>query len=258
MLDYASFPDQRQALIKDHLQQTGRVVCVQLAKELNVSEHTIRRDLQELANQGVCKKVYGGAVINAQNDGSLVQRMVLNSDRKQLLAKACIPYFKEHAFVFIDSGSTNLAIASMIPHDLALTVVTHTPAIAIALQSHQQCDVILLGGKISKQQGAAISSCSLKQLQTMHFDLAVLGACAIDAEVGVSAFDVEDAQFKHAIVKQSNNVLIAVTEEKLSSVARHKVAALDAISVLITDAKKNDIKLAEFKDTELELVYTSE
>ena len=92
----------------------------------------------------------------------------------------------------------------------------------------------------------------------MHIDLAVLGACAIDAEVGVSAFDVEDAQFKHAIVKQSNNVLIAVTEEKLSSVARHKVTALDAISVLVTDAKKNDIKLAEFKDTELKLVCTSE
>lgn len=257
MLDYASFPNQRQALIKDHLQQTGRVVCVQLAKQLNVSEHTIRRDLQELANQGVCKKVYGGAVLNAKNDGSLVQRLDLNDDRKQILAKACIPYFKEKAFIFIDSGSTNLAIAKMIPQNLELTVVTHTPSVAIALQSHEYCDVVLLGGKISKQQGAAIGTTSLKQLQTMHFDLAILGACAIDLEVGVSAFDIEDAQFKQAIVKQSNNVLIAVTEEKLSSVARHKVTDLDSISVLITEEKVREEKLAEFRKLELQLVFAS-
>ena len=257
MLDYASFPDQRQALIKDQLQQTGQVVCAKLAKQLNVSEHTIRRDLQELSSQGVCKKVYGGAVVNAKNEGSLVQRLDLNDDRKQILAKACIPYFKEKAFIFIDSGSTNLAIAKMIPKNLVLTVVTHTPSIAVALQSHEYCDVVLLGGKISKQQSAAIGTSSLKQLQTMHFDLAILGACAIDAQVGISAFDIEDAQFKKAIVEQSNNVLIAVTEEKLSSIARHKVTDLDSVSVLITEEKVKEEKLVEIRKGELQLVLAS-
>ncbi len=95
-----------------------------------------------MANQGVCKKVYGGAVLNAKNDGSLVQRLDLNDDRKQILAKACTPYFQEKAFIFIDSGSTNLAIAKMIPQNLELTVVTHTPSVAIALQSHEYCDVV--------------------------------------------------------------------------------------------------------------------
>ncbi|MFC3032753.1 DeoR/GlpR family DNA-binding transcription regulator [Pseudoalteromonas fenneropenaei] len=252
MLDYASFPDQRQALIKDRLQQNGRVVCVQLAAELNVSEHTIRRDLQELASQGVCKKVYGGAVIQAHTEGSFAQRVDLHADRKQALAKACIRFLNKDAIIFIDTGSTNLAIAQALPHDLPITVVTNAPAIAMALQSHDLCDVILLGGKISKQQGAAIGSSALQQLQTMYFDLCVVGACAVDSNVGLSAFDVEDAQFKQAIIKQSNAVLIAVTEDKLGAVARHKVTTMDSISILVTEA--NPAKLADFKALDVNIV----
>lgn len=62
MLDYAAFPQQRQALICQILQENGRVVCAELAARLQVSEHTIRRDLHELSREGFCKKVYGGAV----------------------------------------------------------------------------------------------------------------------------------------------------------------------------------------------------
>ena len=63
MLDYAAFPEQRQVLIQQILQENGRVVCSDLASRLNVSEHTIRRDLHELSKEGFCKKVYGGAVM---------------------------------------------------------------------------------------------------------------------------------------------------------------------------------------------------
>ena len=69
MLDYAAFPEQRQALIYQILQENGRVICSELANRLGVSEHTIRRDLHELSKDGVCKKVYGGAVRTGVNRG---------------------------------------------------------------------------------------------------------------------------------------------------------------------------------------------
>ena len=74
MLDYAAFPDQRQALIYQILQENGRVICTELAARLGVSEHTIRRDLHELCKEGVCKKVYGGAVISLPESADIAAR----------------------------------------------------------------------------------------------------------------------------------------------------------------------------------------
>jgi DeoR/GlpR family transcriptional regulator of sugar metabolism len=72
LLDYAAFPQQRQALICQILQENGRVVCAELAARLQVSEHTIRRDLHELSREGFCKKVYGGAVLSLPEAGTTV------------------------------------------------------------------------------------------------------------------------------------------------------------------------------------------
>ena len=72
MLDYAVFPDQRQARIRQILAEKGRVVCMELAAQLGVSEHTIRRDLHGLSKEGICKKVYGGAVATLPDTGHFV------------------------------------------------------------------------------------------------------------------------------------------------------------------------------------------
>jgi len=74
MLDYAAFPEQRQDLIRQILQENGRVVCAELATRMQVSEHTIRRDLQELSKEGICKKVYGGAVLQLADAGNFHSR----------------------------------------------------------------------------------------------------------------------------------------------------------------------------------------
>ena len=82
MLDYAAFPQQRQALICQIMQENGRVVCAELATRLNVSEHTIRRDLHELSKGGFCKKVYGGAVMNLPEAGDYSERKDKNMATK--------------------------------------------------------------------------------------------------------------------------------------------------------------------------------
>ena len=83
MLDYAAFPEQRQALIYQILQENGRVICSELANRLGVSEHTIRRDLHELSKDGVCKKVYGGAVIALPESEDIAVRKGINVAKKQ-------------------------------------------------------------------------------------------------------------------------------------------------------------------------------
>ncbi len=92
MLDYAAFPEQRQELIRQILRDQGRVVCVDLAAQMQVSEHTIRRDLHELSKEGVCKKVYGGAVLQIPEAGSFQSR------KEQNHAVVCQPGKKRHLY----------------------------------------------------------------------------------------------------------------------------------------------------------------
>ncbi len=89
MLDYAAFPQQRQALICQILQENGRVVCAELAARLQVSEHTIRRDLHELSREGFCKKVYGGAVLSLPEAGITVSGKIKPRDKAQDRATVC-------------------------------------------------------------------------------------------------------------------------------------------------------------------------
>ena len=89
MLDYAAFPEQRQALIRQLLHNDGRVQCSTLVEQLGVSEHTIRRDLQVLADEGLCKRVYGGAVSVLGDVADFQQRIGQNSAEKKNCARLC-------------------------------------------------------------------------------------------------------------------------------------------------------------------------
>jgi DeoR/GlpR family transcriptional regulator of sugar metabolism len=254
MLDYASFPDQRQAFIKTKLLQDGRVICVQLAVELGVSEHTIRRDLQELANQGVCKKVYGGAVNALFPPPSLAERVLASGADKQKLGEATAKLLRDGCCVFIDAGSTNMAIAKALTPDRSITFVTHVPAIAIELLKLENCEVILVGGKLNKKTGASQGPNTIRQIENMFFDQCVLGACAIDPIEGITVFDFDDAEIKRCIVRQSSEVLIAVTQDKLATVAKHKVMSANEVSSLVVEAGSSIGLISKFDQLQINII----
>jgi DeoR/GlpR family transcriptional regulator of sugar metabolism len=122
--------------------------------------------------------------------------------------------------VFIDAGSTNLAIARAIPAGLNVTVVTNTPAIAAELTGRADIDLVLIGGKVDPAVGAAIDAMALRQLELMRPDLCVLGVCGVAVETGLSADVFEDAVFKRLACSASQRIVAAITTEKLG----HKAA----------------------------------
>lgn len=152
MLDYAAFPQQRQALICQILQEDGRVVCADLAQRLQVSEHTIRRDLHELSKDGYCKKVYGGAVMTLPESMEYNERKEKNRATKSRIAQKCAQLVKPGGCIFIDTGTTNLAMAEALPGELALTVVTNSPEIAAVLLKKPLYEVVMLGGLVQRAE----------------------------------------------------------------------------------------------------------
>ncbi|MBJ3590514.1 DeoR/GlpR transcriptional regulator [Salmonella enterica subsp. enterica serovar Saintpaul] len=235
MLDYAAFPEQRQALIYQALQENGRVICSELASRLGVSEHTIRRDLHELSKDGVCKKVYGGAVISLPASEDIAVRKNINKAKKSSIAQRCARLVKSGSCIFIDSGSTNLAMAEALPAELALTVVTNSPEIAAVLLKKPLFDVIILGGQVQRSSGGCVGTSAISQLQGILFDQGFIGGCAMAPESGLTGFDYADCEFKKAVIKQCNETIVALTADKIPAVARYIVTESNNIDVIVVE-----------------------
>lgn len=257
MLDYAAFPEQRQNKIRQLLREQGRVICTILARDMQVSEHTIRRDLNELAQEGICRRVHGGAVSMLDELGSFEQRIEQNQAEKIKIAQACSLLIKQGACVFIDTGSTNLEIARNLPAHIAFTVVTNSPSIAIESMKRPLCEVILIGGKLNREIGASIDTSAANQINHIHFDQCFIGGCALDPQMGVTIFDYEEAEFKKVLIQRSNQVIMGVTADKLPGVARYTIASCDQISILVMDKSLNPNIVELFADTSIKIVMAS-
>lgn len=226
---------ERQNLLLQRLRTDGRVIAAAAARELSISEDTIRRDLREMAAAGLCRRVYGGALPAGDAGGTLTERLRFKPERKEALARAAVPLFQPGMTVFIDAGSTNLAIAQALPPGLRLTVITNAPGVASALVGRDEIDVVVLGGKLDHRTGAVIGARAIADAAVFRPDICVLGSCGFDASAGISAQDFDEAEFKRAVARRSRSVLAAITNEKLGVAAPFEVVPVNSSDHLVLE-----------------------
>jgi DeoR/GlpR family transcriptional regulator of sugar metabolism len=227
---------QRQSLIAQRLKSADRVIAAELAGEFKVSEDTIRRDLREMAAAGLCERVYGGALPVSAAPSSLTERMNEEPERKMKVARAAVSVLERGMLVFIDAGSTNLAVAMSIPAGLDLTIATNSPAVANALFGRPDLELIVIGGRVDRKTGAAIGGTAMREAGGLSPDLCILGACGLDRDAGITAFDLEDALFKRAIALRSRKVLVAILNKKLGAKAAFSVLPAGECDYLAVEA----------------------
>ena len=176
---------ERQQQILERLDRDGRVLAAALAEAFATSEDTIRRDLRDLAGRGLCRRVYGGALPVSPASSSAQIRAGEATDRKAALGRALAALVAPDSLLFVDSGSTNLAAVKAFPDDLRLTVATHDPAIAAALLTKPKVTLWLIGGRVSRETGAALGGRTLADVEALRPELALLGVCALDPVAGL-------------------------------------------------------------------------
>lgn len=230
-------PGERLQTILELLQAQGRVVASELATTFGVSEDSIRRDLRELAHQGKCRRVYGGALLPPPAVTSLAERRDVAVDDKRDIGLLAAALIKPRQVLLIDAGSTNLAIAACIPENLDLTVVTNSPDLAVVASARAGVQVVLLGGHYNMRIGGTLGGQAIEQLREVRADLCFPGACAVDAGHGVWAMDVEEAALKRAMIAASGITVIAATTEKLGPEGTYLVAKADQIDHVLLDRK---------------------
>jgi DeoR/GlpR family transcriptional regulator of sugar metabolism len=249
-------PHERQAEILRKLTEEGRVLAADLAILFETSEDTIRRDLREMAAQGVCRRVYGGALpIDAPPP--LSRRIEIAPDRKAALARRAAQLIKPGSSLFIDAGSANLAIARELPADASLTVITNAPLIAAALMERPDIEVALIGGRMDHKSGAILGAKAMAEASSYRTDLCILGSCGLDIETGVSASFLEEAEFKRAMAKASRGVIAAVTNEKLGRPAPFPVISLSERFTFVVEHDADDEICAHFAQSGAHFVKAS-
>jgi DeoR/GlpR family transcriptional regulator of sugar metabolism len=225
---------ERREVIAGRLAQGQSVGATALADEFAVSPDAIRRDLRMLAAEGRCRRVYGGALPVSPASSAMAVRAGEAIERKLALAKAAIELIRPGEFLFLDNGSTNSALARLLP-DLDLTVATNSAAVAASLANRRDLRLLLIGGVVTPEIGGCVDATSVLAIQQMNIDRCFLGACSVSCGEGISAFDPADALFKRALMARSRAVVVMVATDKLGTRAPHRVAALEEIDGIVVE-----------------------
>lgn len=237
----SSPPLARREIIANRLEQGAPVNAVDLAGEFDVSEDAIRRDLRALAAQGRCRRVYGGALPLSPASTPISVRLEQNSDRKRNLARTALSLIQPDEWLFLDSGSTNLALARMLPVDMGISVATNSISIAAAVLERKGIPLTMIGGAVDREVGGCVATGAVLALHNINIDRAFMGVCALSREDGICAFDDQDAAFKRALVEVSQHIVVMATHEKLNTRARHRVTPLQRLSALVVEAEAANI-----------------
>jgi DeoR/GlpR family transcriptional regulator of sugar metabolism len=225
--------EQRKQLLLDRLAKDGRIVAKELSVELGLSEDTIRRDLRELAGEGRLTRVHGGALPASPTVANLAARRSMATEEKARLGRKAASLIQRKQRVFIDGGTTHLELVRALPLDLELTIITHSPTIAAALEPHQSIEVILIGGKLFRHSMVAVGAEALEQIQRLRIDVGFVGLTGLHPEEGGTTGDFEEAAIKRAIIARSGESIALMTGEKLGTASAYGVCTLAELSKVV-------------------------
>jgi DeoR/GlpR family transcriptional regulator of sugar metabolism len=230
---------ERKALLLKNLKNDGRLVAKDFSARLQISEDTIRRDLRELAADGLLQRVHGGALPLSPTTVPLHSRRAVSIDEKVRLAKKSALLLKSGQRIFMDGGTSNLELVRKLPIDFRATIATHSPHIAAALEFHLNVDTILIGGAVFRHSMVTVGAEALLSISRMRFDLCIIGITGLRSDTGLMTGDFEEAAIKRAIIAQSNDVMVLVTRDKLHAVSAFVIDDISRLTdvVVVKEAK---------------------
>ncbi|MEJ8845481.1 DeoR/GlpR family DNA-binding transcription regulator [Variovorax rhizosphaerae] len=206
---------QRKQHILEALRRDGQVIARALSEELALSEDTIRRDLRELAAEGLLQRVHGGALPLAPAEADFPGREKIATADKRLIGRAAARMVLPGQVVFIDGGTTAVQMARHLPASLRATVVTHSPSVAVELAGHAGVEVVLVGGRLFKHSMVAVGAAALQAIAQVRADTYFMGVTGVQAQAGLTTADLEEAHIKRALMAASAETVVLASSEKI-------------------------------------------
>lgn len=219
------------------LQKEQRVLVSELSQRYDVTDETIRRDLEKLESEGYVKRTYGGAVLNKNisMDMPLRIREKTNRREKQVIARLAARLVEEGDSIMLDSSSTSLMIARELKEMNKLTVVTNSVEVLIEFAGHDGIQVISTGGTLRDSSLSLVGTAAQKVLHGYNVDKAIVSCKGIDMEKGVTDSSDVEADVKNAMRSCAKRTILAVDSSKFGQVSFVRFMELGQGDMLVTD-----------------------
>lgn len=227
---------ERYQTILQLLQERGTVTVAELSERLHISESTIRRDLNTLADMGKLNKVFGGATSVKQSYGiyetDVANRSDFKSEEKTAIARYAATLIQDGDFVYIDAGTTTSRLIDFIENRSAIYVTNGIVHAQKLVQKGLQ--TYITGGRIKPLTEAVIGPTGIKNISSLNFTKAFMGTNGIDLDAGYSTPDIDEARIKEAAVQNSYMTFVLADSSKFRKVCAVTFAPLST-ACIITD-----------------------
>lgn len=244
---------QRRQLILDKLKTQGQVSVADLSAEWAVSEDTVRRDLRDLADEGLVQRVHGGALPASPAVADYGVRESLSPEIKRALGRAAAALIRPGQLVAIDGGTSTLELVRALSPDVSFTAVTHSPVIASELRLRPRIEVLVLGGRLFRHSMVAVGSETVDAISRLRVDLFFLGATGLRLDTGATTGDWEEAAVKRAFCRASAETVLMVSPEKWGAASAHQIVPTAELSVLVVSGT-DEAALAPYRALGLTIV----
>jgi DeoR/GlpR family transcriptional regulator of sugar metabolism len=245
---------ERQAYILHQVNLHNKVLSSSLSEEMNVSEDTIRRDLQDLAEEGKIIKVHGGALSNSFNYVNYPSTKVYSHEQKRSIAHKVVNLIKDGMFILTTGGTTIIELARVLPPQLKATFISGSIPAVLEYLHHPGIDVILIGDRVSKSSKITVGGDAIAKIKQLRADLCLLGVNSINMHNGITDNDWDIVQIKKAMIESAEKTVCMTISEKINSVQPIQVCPITGINTLVTELPPDDPLLDPFREAGLEIL----
>lgn len=275
---------ERRNYILARVRRDGRITTKELVEELGLAEDTIRKDFQDLSAKGLVQRVHGGVLrleketdqADAQSAAKILQeihalqaaatgresrekhvdfyeRVTRHPGAKKKLAARAAQLVSDIHVLYIDGSTTTLWFAEALPEDFSGTVITNSPAVALALCKYPDVEINIVGGTLQKVDRVVQGSRAIEQLQNLNIECSVLGISSLSAQHGLTYPSSGEAIYKREIMNHSRKVIAIANREKLATSATFLSKEISAVDILVTNETREEI-LGPFREAGLEVI----
>jgi DeoR/GlpR family transcriptional regulator of sugar metabolism len=251
---------ERQRIIREILEREGIVRNTELKEVLHVSAVTIRSDLRELENAGLCEVIWGGAVYKRtpttpDQTRSLVERTKLNPEAKKRIGSRAAQLIEAGQTLIVDAGSTTVELINHLPREMDyLRIVTPALNIAAAAAHFPYVELVMTGGILRQLTSSLMGPQVLYSLELINADIVFLGAEGFDLEHGVTTSNILEADVKRTMGQRAARVILMADSSKFGRVLSLAVAPLEKLDTLICDVGLSDADMEHIQSLGVEVI----
>lgn len=249
---------ERRQKIMAMLNENKSVLVPELAKLFNVTEETIRRDLEKLEKEGLLKRTYGGAVLveNYNVDIPFEFRNVTNIEGKKQIALSLIKYIEDGDTLVMDSSTSALQVAKLLKTKKKITVITNSEQIINELKVFEDTiKVISTGGTLRNKSLSLVGPIAEQTLRSLNANKAIISCKGFDIEKGFTESNELEAQVKKLMIEIADKVYMIVDHTKMNKTALVNIATLDDVDFIFTDKILPPSQENAIKEKNVEIVY---